>query len=174
MKTFNRIVVSLLFAGLVALGVFAVLYSFGLFGYSLTSLSQILGGTVSGIEGLAAAVLAAVALAGVILLIAELRPPRPRKVRLREKETYMTRRAARGERVQGEGKDPPAHRREGEAEGWSEDRRGSGSGKVRRPAAALSGLRERRRPGKQAKALRDRVPRYGVPRYGRGTGSRVN
>lgn len=105
MRIFNRIVVSLLFAGLVALGVFAILYGFGLFGYSLTSLSQTLGGLVSGVEGLATAVtggspaviavLAAVALVGLILLIAELRSPRPRKVRLREKETYMTRRALR-------------------------------------------------------------------------------
>lgn len=103
MRIFNRIVVSVLFAGLLAVGVFAVLYGFGLFGYSLTSLSQTLGGIVSGVEGLATAVtgasaaviavLAAVALVGLILLIAELRPPRPRKVRLREKETYMTRRA---------------------------------------------------------------------------------
>lgn len=105
MRIFNRVVVSLLFAGLIVLGVFAALYSFGLFGYSLTSLSQTLGGAVTGVEGLATTVtggspavitvLAAVALVGLILLIAELRPPRPRKVRLREKETYMTRRALR-------------------------------------------------------------------------------
>lgn len=105
MRIFNRIVVSLLFAGLIAVGVFVALYGFGLFGYSLSSLSQTLGGAVTGLESLATAVtggslvviavLAAVALVGLILLIAELRTPRPRKVRLREKETYMTRRALR-------------------------------------------------------------------------------
>lgn len=105
MRIFNRIVVSLLFAGLLALGVFAALYGFGLFGYSLGSLSQTLAGAVSGVESLVTtvtsvsptviAVLAAVALVGLILLIAELRPPRPRKVRLREKETYMSRKALR-------------------------------------------------------------------------------
>lgn len=105
MRVLNRIVVSLLLVGLLALGIFAALYCFGLLGYSLTSLSQPLGGFVSGVEGLATAVtggspaviavLAAIALAGLLLLIAELRPPRPRKVRLPEKETYMTRRALR-------------------------------------------------------------------------------
>jgi len=38
MSVFNRIVMSLLFAGLFVLGVYTVVYSFDLFGRSLTSL----------------------------------------------------------------------------------------------------------------------------------------
>jgi len=109
MRIFNRIFVTLLLAGLLVLGVYGVIYSFQISGYSLSNLEQrlgipaILGGTQSFLESLgqsalpaaAVAVLAGVAVLGLILLIMELKPRKPRKVRTRAKNVYMTRRAVR-------------------------------------------------------------------------------
>ena len=65
MRVFNRLIVVLLLAGLVALGVFAALYGFGLFGYRVASLSRAwesfksaLRGTVGGVENGAPAIIA--------------------------------------------------------------------------------------------------------------------
>lgn len=110
MRLFNRIAVVLLSAGLLVLGVFAVLYGFGIAGYSLASLPQTLGlpGIVSGLQGFlggveggspgaaGVAVLVALAVLGLVLLVLELKPRRPRKVRLQE-GVFATRSAVREE-----------------------------------------------------------------------------
>lgn len=100
MRIFNRIVMILVLAGLFALGVYAVVYSFELFGYRLADLpisatGDWLSNFVSGVENgslsvLGYAVLVLVALVGLILLIAELKPPSPRRVRM-QRGTYITR-----------------------------------------------------------------------------------
>lgn len=108
MRVFNRLFMALLFAAIVALGVFGVLYSFRLAGYQPQELPNTLGlsafyeslqGLVGNIEGgsvgaLAVAILVAVAVVGVILLVAELKPPKPRLVRMQQ-GTYITRAAVR-------------------------------------------------------------------------------
>lgn len=104
MRIFNRIVVILLLAGLFVLGVFGIVYSLELLGYRLSDLAQTLGlqqvysgaqevvddaenGTLT---DLAFFILVGVALLGLILLILELKPPAPRRVRL-QGNTYATR-----------------------------------------------------------------------------------
>ena len=110
MKIFNRIVVILLLAGIVALGVTTVFYIFDVSDYHLEDLSGALGlnGLYDGVnsfvqraEGrsldvLDIVVLALVALLGLVLLILELKPPSPRRVRMR-KGTYVTRKAVEAE-----------------------------------------------------------------------------
>ncbi len=107
MKIFNRIVVMLLFAGLFVLGLYGVMYSFNLLGYQLADLPGTLGlanlsdqtqslaeGVAGGNLGASAvAVLVLIALVGLVLLVFELKPPRPRLVRLQPQGTYITRRA---------------------------------------------------------------------------------
>jgi hypothetical protein len=109
-RLFNRLIVSLLLAGLVALGVFTVLYSFDLFGYRLADLPRDLGLTglyeglrsfVDGVESgslpvYAIVALIAVALVGLALLIAELKPARPSRVRI-QRGTFITREAVAAE-----------------------------------------------------------------------------
>lgn len=106
MRVVNRIVVILLLAGLFVLGVYMVVYAFRLFGYSLGSLpiSDVTGGlqgflgrlAQGSLSAIAIAVLVLVALAGLILLILELRPSRPRYVRM-DGGTYVTRGAVEEE-----------------------------------------------------------------------------
>jgi len=112
MRIFNRIVMILLLAGLFVLGVYAVAYSLNLFGYSLSDLPRALGlpglyrglqTFVSGVEGgslsvLTVFILVAIAVLGLILLLAELRPAAPRRVRMRS-GTYITRGAVADEVV---------------------------------------------------------------------------
>jgi hypothetical protein len=112
MRVFNRIVMILLFAGLFVLGVYTVVYSFNLFGYSLENLPRALGlsGFYRGLESLVRGiesgslsvitvfVLVALAVLGLILLIAELKPAAPRRVRMRS-GTYVTRGAVADEVV---------------------------------------------------------------------------
>jgi hypothetical protein len=100
MSVFNRIVMTLLFAGLFVLGVYTVVYSFDLFGRSLTSLP--ISDFSSGLQDFVTRVedgnlsvvtiitLALIALLGLILFIAELKPPVPRRVRMGN-GTYVTR-----------------------------------------------------------------------------------
>ena len=102
----------LLFAGLFVLGVYTVVYSFNLFGYSLENLPRALGlsGFYRGLESfvrgfesgslsvLTVFVLVALAVLGLILLIAELKPAAPRRVRMRS-GTYITRGAVADEVV---------------------------------------------------------------------------
>ena len=117
MRIFNRIVVILLLAGLFALGVYLVVYSFNLFGYQLgdllnpvNSLAGGLQGFVRDVEGgnlplLTIVTLVLIALLGLILLIAELKPPAPRRVRMRN-GTYITRDAVKNEVVAAAGQTP--------------------------------------------------------------------
>ncbi|MFL5992665.1 MAG: DUF6286 domain-containing protein [Rubrobacteraceae bacterium] len=104
MRVFNRIVMILLFAGLFVLGVYTVVYSFDLFGYRLEDLPRALGLSgfyrnletfVSNVENgslsvLTVILLVAIAVLGLILLIAELKPSAPRRVRM-SSGTYVTR-----------------------------------------------------------------------------------
>ena len=110
MRIFNRIVVILLLAGLFVLGVFTVLYSFDLAGYRLADLSRTLrlddfykglrsfvGDVERGnLNALDVAMLVVIALLGLVLLILELKPPAPRRVRM-QRGTYITRNAVRDE-----------------------------------------------------------------------------
>jgi len=112
MRVFNRIVMILLLAGLFVLGVYTVVYSLGIFGYRLADLPRALGlsgfysglqSFVRGVEGgnlpiLSIVILVLIALLGLILLIAELKPPAPRRVRMRS-GTYITRGAVADEVV---------------------------------------------------------------------------
>ena len=100
MNVFNRIVMTLLFAGLFVLGVYMVVYSFDLFGRSLTSLpisdfSSGLQDFVTRVEdGNLSAVtittLVLLAVLGLIWFISELKPSAPKRVRMGN-GTYVTR-----------------------------------------------------------------------------------
>jgi len=100
MSVFNRIVMTLLFAGLFVLGVYMVVYSFDLFGRSLTALpitdfSVGLQDFVTSVEdgnlsAITIFILVLIALLGLIWFIAELRPSAPRRVRMGN-GTYVTR-----------------------------------------------------------------------------------
>lgn len=109
MRVFNRIVVTLLLAGLLALCVYGVIYSFQIAGRSLSGLDQSLGISSvtrqaesflsglgsSGLSATAVTILVAVAVIGLILLLLELKPRRPWNVRTGSKGVYMTRGAVR-------------------------------------------------------------------------------
>ena len=110
MRIFNRIVLILLLAGLFVLGVFTVLYAFDIAGYDLADLPNALGlsdfydglqAFVGDVESrdlnvLNLATLFLIALLGLVLLILELKPPTPRRVRMQQ-GTYITRSAVRAE-----------------------------------------------------------------------------
>ena len=112
MRVFNRIVMILLFAGLFVLGVYAVVYSLNLFGYALTDLPRALNlpGVYRSLQTFASnvedgtlsvltiVVLVVIAVIGLILLIAELKPPAPRRVRMHS-GTYISRGAVADEVV---------------------------------------------------------------------------
>jgi hypothetical protein len=105
MRIFNRIVVILLLAGLVYLGIATIVYIFELGPYQLEDLPNTLGfgGLYEGLNGylgniesgnvgpLDVVVLSAIVLLGLVLLILELKPPTPRRVRMQQ-GTYITRR----------------------------------------------------------------------------------
>ncbi len=110
MRIFNRIVVILLLAGLVYLGIATVVYVFELGPYQLSDLPNALGfrGLYEGLNGYLTSIesgnlgvedvviLVAIALLGLVLLILELKPPTPRRVRMQQ-GTYITRRAVERE-----------------------------------------------------------------------------
>lgn len=108
MSVFNRIVMILLLGGLFVLGVYAVVHAFDLLGYALGDLVGPLNSFadraqsfVSNVEGgnvapQTVAALVLIALLGLALLIAELKPPTPRRVRM-QKGTYITRDAVKSE-----------------------------------------------------------------------------
>lgn len=110
MRIFNRIVLVLLLAALVALGIATVFYAFDLAGYRLAnvpralgldgfaqSLSRFVGNVERGnLNPLDYVVLGAIALLGLILLLLELKPPSPRRVRMQQ-GTYITRSAVKDE-----------------------------------------------------------------------------
>ena len=113
MRVFNRIAMILLLAGLFVLGVYTVVYSLNLFGYRLSDLPRALGlsglyrsletfiGNVENgsLSVLTVILLVAIAVLGLILLIAELKPPAPRRVRMHS-GTYITRGAVADEVVE--------------------------------------------------------------------------
>ena len=102
MRIFNRIVVILLLAGLFVLGVYAIAYAFNLFGNSLSSLLNPVQSAGTGVQNfmrgiesgnlpaLTILLLVLIALLGLILLIFELKPAAPRRVRM-DKGTFVTR-----------------------------------------------------------------------------------
>jgi uncharacterized alkaline shock family protein YloU len=106
MRIFNRIVITLLLAGLFVLGVFAVLYAFEIVGYRLADLpiegfSQRVYAYFRNIESgnlgvLDILILGGIAVLGLVLLVFELKPPSPWRVRM-ERGTYITRGAVRNE-----------------------------------------------------------------------------
>ena len=103
----------LILAGLFVLGVYTVVYSFNLFGYRLEDVPRAIGlsGLYRGLEPfvgnvedgnlsvLTVIVLVAVAVLGLVLLIAELKPPAPRRVRMHS-GTYVSRGAVADEVVE--------------------------------------------------------------------------
>jgi Family of unknown function (DUF6286) len=113
LRVFNRIVTILILAGLFVLGVYTVVYSFNLFGYRLEDVPRAIGlsGLYRGLETfvgnvedgnlsvLTVIVLVAVAVLGLVLLIAELKPPAPRRVRMHS-GTYVSRGAVADEVVE--------------------------------------------------------------------------
>lgn len=117
MRIFNRIVMVLLLAGLFVLGVYAVVYAFDLFGYSLSSLLNPVQAAGSGAQGfmrnvqsgslapLAIVVLILIALLGLILLILEFKPAVPRRVRM-DKGTFVTRGVVQEEVSKAAGQSP--------------------------------------------------------------------
>src|SRR5215213_4835857 len=100
MRVFNRIVMTLLFAGLFVLGVYMVVYSFDLFSRSLTDLpvTDFARGLADfvrrvedgGLSMITIIILILLALLGLIWFIAELMPSAPRRVRMGN-GTYVTR-----------------------------------------------------------------------------------
>ncbi len=106
MRIFNRIVLIVVLAGLFLLGVYMVVYSFDLFDHKLASLPfSPAGKSISGFIGdvtrgsltvLGVIILVLVAIVGLILLIAELKPRTPQRVRM-QKGTYITRGVVEGE-----------------------------------------------------------------------------
>ena len=110
MRIFNRIVVILLLTGLFLLGLFTVLYAFDVASYRLADLPRTLRlndfyegmrGFVRSLESgnlsvLAIATLVLIALLGLVLLVLELKPPSPRRVRMRQ-GTYIIRSAVENE-----------------------------------------------------------------------------
>ena len=110
MRIFNRIIAILLLAGLVYLGIATVVYVFELGPYQLSDLPNALGfsGIYEGLNGYLTSIesgnlgvedvviLVAIALLGLVLLILELKPPTPRRVRMQQ-GTYITRRAVERE-----------------------------------------------------------------------------
>lgn len=102
MRIFNRIVMILLLAGLFALGIYAISYAFNLFGNNLTTLLDPVKSATTGTEdfmrrvesgnlpALTIILLVLIALLGLILLVYELKPSAPRRVRM-DKGTYATR-----------------------------------------------------------------------------------
>lgn len=114
MWVLNRIVVVLLLAALFVLGVLGAVYSLNFFGYRLADVPQLLNlqtyydavqNFVGNVENgnltfLAVFILVAVAIAGLFLLLAELKPPAPRRVRM-DNDTYVTRNAVKEQVLRG-------------------------------------------------------------------------
>ncbi len=110
MRIVNRLIAILVLAGLFLLGFFAVIYGLGVLGYRMADLQQALNlqaaysgldSFVSGVEqgaltATGIAILIAIAVVGLILLILELKPRTPRRVRM-QKGTYITRGAVNDE-----------------------------------------------------------------------------
>src|SRR5919112_2821142 len=120
MRIFNRIFVVLILAGLFTLGVATVLYSFDIAGHRLEDLPRTLGldsfygGLRIYVENIESGsrlifvdfiLLVGIALLGLVLLVLELKPPAPRRVRMQE-GTYVARRVVDNEVTEVVEKDP--------------------------------------------------------------------
>jgi hypothetical protein len=120
MRVFNRIFVVLILAGLFTLGVATVLYSFDIAGHRLEDLPRTLGldsfygGLRIYVENIESGsrlifvdfiLLVGIALLGLVLLVLELKPPAPRRVRMQE-GTYIARRVVDNEVTEAVEKDP--------------------------------------------------------------------
>src|SRR3954454_10726327 len=119
MRTFNRIVVILLLAGLFALGVATVVYALDVDPYRLEEFVRILGldnfyqGLRNYVQNVESGnigpfdiiVLGLIALLGLVLLVLELKPRTPRRVRM-QSGTYATRSAVEDEAVTAAEREP--------------------------------------------------------------------
>jgi len=158
MRIFNRIVLILLLAGLAALGVCAVVYAFDIGTYRLADLPRTLRlndfyeglrGFVGNVENrnvnaFNVIVLGAIALLGLILLIFELTPPTPRRVRMQQQGTYVTRSAVENEVVTAAEQNPEVLQSKVKVKAQ------------RRPGAKID-IRASIRPGEDARSIQSEV-----------------
>jgi hypothetical protein len=157
MRTFNRIVVILLLAGLFALGVATVVYALNINPYRLEDFIRTLGldtfyqglrnyvqNVESGkIDAFDIAVLGLIALLGLVLLILELKPRTPRRVRM-QNGTYVTRSAVENEVVTAAEQDP-------------EVLQSNVSIKAQRRPGAKVNVRASIRPGEDIRSIQSKV-----------------
>lgn len=171
MRIFNRIVIILLLAGLFVLGVFTVLYSFDLAGYRLADLPRMLRlddfyrglrGFVGDVErgnlnALDIATLVVIALLGLVLLVLELKPPAPRRVRMQQ-GTYITRGAVEDEAIAAAEQNPEVL----ESNANAEARRRTGA-KVNIEASVRRGENVRNTQSGVRDRVQQHLDRVGIP-----------
>ncbi len=169
MRVFNRVIVLLLLVGLFLIGLFGALYSFGLLGYQLSDLSSYVesaaGGIqsfVGGVEGgslaaLGIAILIAVAVVGLILLLLELKPRTPRRVRM-NKGTYITRGAVKEKVEEAAGDSPEVI----ESSAKVKARRKSGA-KVQLKGAVARGQDAKAAQRRVEGRIKDKLGQTGIP-----------
>ncbi len=171
MRIFNRIVIILLLAGLFVLGVFTVLYSFDLAGYRLADLPRTLrlDDFYSGLRGfvgdvergnlnaLDIATLVVIALLGLVLLVLELKPPAPRRVRMQQ-GTYITREAVEDEVIAAAEQNPEVL----ESNANAEARRRTGA-KVNIEASVRRGENVRNIQSGVRERVQQHLDRVGIP-----------
>ncbi len=171
MRIFNRIVIILLLAGLFVLGVFTVLYSFDLAGYRLADLPHTLrlDDFYSGLRGfvgdvergnlnaLDIATLVVIALLGLVLLVLELKPPAPRRVRMQQ-GTYITREAVEDEAIAAAEQNPEVL----ESNANAEARRRTGA-KVNIEASVRRGENVRNTQSGVRDRVQQHLDRVGIP-----------
>jgi hypothetical protein len=157
MRTFNRIVVILLLAGLFALGIATVVYALDIDPYRLEDFIRTLGldsfyqglrnyvqNVESGkIDAFDIAVLGLISLLGLVLLILELKPRTPRRVRM-QNGTYVTRSAVENEVVTAAEQDP-------------EVLQSNVSIKAQRRPGAKVNVRASIRPGEDIRSIQSKV-----------------
>jgi hypothetical protein len=171
MRIFNRIVVILLLAGLFVLGVVTLVYALDISSYRLEDLVGALrldnfyGGLRNYVENVESgnidafniAVLGLIALLGLVLLVLELKPRTPRRVRM-QSGTYATRSAVENEVVTAAEQEP-------------EVLQSNVSVKAQRRPGAKVSVRASIRPGEDTRSIqskvRDRVQQHlaeaGIP-----------
>jgi hypothetical protein len=157
MRAFNRIVIILLLAGLFALGVATVVYALDIDPYRLEDFARTLGfdqfyqglrnyvqNVENGkIDAFDVVVLGLIALLGLVLLILELKPRTPRRVRM-QSGTYVTRSAVENEVATAAEQDP-------------EVLQSNVSIKARRRPGAKVNVRASIRPGEDARSIQSKV-----------------
>ncbi len=167
MRIFNRIVIILLLAGLFVLGVLAVLYSVGVAGYRLAELpldtfSQNLIRAVRNVETgnlhvLDVGGMVIIALLGLVLLVLELKPPAPRRVRMQQ-GTYITRGAVEDEAIAAAEQNPEVL----ESNANAEARRRTGA-KVNIEASVRRGENVRNTQSGVRDRVQQHLDRVGIP-----------